>query len=112
MKLSPEEAKAAAEDMVRKTKAKREKEEREVERLREQERLRSGKELLVSSLLCLALFDPLADVITCSLEFCDFNYVLATSRMGIVTNFRTVNGADANHIFISLERLLQCLHQL
>lgn len=47
MKLTPEEAKAAADEILRKAKAKREKEERELERLREQERVRSGKELLV-----------------------------------------------------------------
>lgn len=50
MKLSPAEAKAAAEEILRKAKMKREKEERELERLREQERIRSGKELLVRSL--------------------------------------------------------------
>lgn len=49
MKLSPAEAKAAAEEILRKAKVKREKEERELERLREQERIRSGKELLVRS---------------------------------------------------------------
>lgn len=51
VKLSPEQARAAAEDAIRKTKAKREKEERELERLREQERVRSGKELLAAKKL-------------------------------------------------------------
>lgn len=46
MKLSPRSAKAAAAELVRKAKAKKEKEEREMEKLREQERIRSGKELL------------------------------------------------------------------
>lgn len=46
VKLSPEEAKAQAAELLRKAKLKREKEEKEAERLREQERIRSGKELL------------------------------------------------------------------
>lgn len=48
IKLSPEEAKAQAADLVRKAKLKKEKEEREMEKLREQERIRSGKELLIA----------------------------------------------------------------
>jgi len=51
VKLSPAEAKAAAEEILRKAKVKREKEERELERLREQERIRSGKELLAAKKL-------------------------------------------------------------
>lgn len=51
VKLSPEEAKAAAEEILCKAKTKREKEERELERLREQERVRSGKELLAAKKL-------------------------------------------------------------
>lgn len=41
-KLSPEEARQAAEELLRKAKEKREREERELERLREQERIRAG----------------------------------------------------------------------
>jgi hypothetical protein len=44
-KLTPEEAKAKADELLRKAKAKREAEEREMEKLREAERIRSGKEL-------------------------------------------------------------------
>jgi len=44
-KLSKEEAKQQAAELLRKAKLKREKEEREAEKLREQERVRSGKEL-------------------------------------------------------------------
>ena len=43
--LTPEEAKAKADELLRRAKAKREAEERELERLREAERIRSGKEL-------------------------------------------------------------------
>lgn len=44
-KLTPEEARAQAEALILKAKKKREAEERETERLREQERIRGGKEL-------------------------------------------------------------------
>ena len=44
-KLTPEEAKAKAEELIRKAKERREAEEREMEKLREAERIRSGKEL-------------------------------------------------------------------
>jgi polyhydroxyalkanoate synthesis regulator phasin len=44
-KLTPEEAKARAEELIKQAKAKREKEEKEMEKLREAERIRSGKEL-------------------------------------------------------------------
>mmetsp|Transcript_25789 Transcript_25789/g.35592 ORF Transcript_25789/g.35592 Transcript_25789/m.35592 type:complete len:392 (-) Transcript_25789:129-1304(-) len=44
-KLSKEEAKAKAEELVRKAKQKREAEERAAEKLREQDRIRSGKEM-------------------------------------------------------------------
>jgi len=44
-KLSPDEAKAQAEQLIRKARERREAEERERERLREKERLRYGKEL-------------------------------------------------------------------
>lgn len=44
-KLSPEEARLKAEELVRKAKERREREERETERLRELERIRMGKEL-------------------------------------------------------------------
>jgi hypothetical protein len=44
-KLSPEEARAQAAELLRRAKARREAEERERERLREQERVRAGKEL-------------------------------------------------------------------
>ncbi|KAK9831953.1 hypothetical protein WJX81_002741 [Elliptochloris bilobata] len=45
-KLSAEEARKHAEEMIRKAKERREKEERELERLREAERIRAGRELL------------------------------------------------------------------
>ncbi|EEH53598.1 uncharacterized protein MICPUCDRAFT_69863 [Micromonas pusilla CCMP1545] len=47
-KLSKEEAKAKAEELRKTMAAKKEKEEKELERLREQERIRSGKELLAA----------------------------------------------------------------
>jgi hypothetical protein len=46
VKLTAAEAKAEMAELVRKSKAKKEKEERDMEKLREQERIRSGKELL------------------------------------------------------------------
>ncbi|EFN54376.1 hypothetical protein CHLNCDRAFT_31757 [Chlorella variabilis] len=48
-KLSPEEAKAQAAELVRKVRERREREERETERLREQERIRAGKELALAA---------------------------------------------------------------
>lgn len=45
-KLTPEEAAQAAEDLRKKIKAKNQKEEAELEKLREKERIRAGKELL------------------------------------------------------------------
>lgn len=48
-KLTPEEAKAAAAELIRKAKEKREREEREMERLREAERIRAGKELALAA---------------------------------------------------------------
>ncbi|KAK9803636.1 hypothetical protein WJX72_007545 [[Myrmecia] bisecta] len=50
-KLSPEEARKEAEELVRKAKANREKEEAELAKVREQERIRSGKELLAAKRL-------------------------------------------------------------
>uniref|UniRef100_A0A7R9VJY6 UBA domain-containing protein n=1 Tax=Chlamydomonas euryale TaxID=1486919 RepID=A0A7R9VJY6_9CHLO len=47
-KLSPEEAKKRADELVRKAKEKREREEKEAERHRELERIRSGKEMLAA----------------------------------------------------------------
>jgi polyhydroxyalkanoate synthesis regulator phasin len=44
-KLTPEEAKAKAEELLRQAKIKREKEEKAMEKLREAERIRSGKEM-------------------------------------------------------------------
>lgn len=44
-KLTPEEARLKAEDMVRKAKEKKAKEEKEMEKMRELERIRSGKEM-------------------------------------------------------------------
>mmetsp|Transcript_9454 Transcript_9454/g.10958 ORF Transcript_9454/g.10958 Transcript_9454/m.10958 type:complete len:428 (-) Transcript_9454:295-1578(-) len=44
-KLTPEEAKAEAAELIRKAKIKKDQEEREMEKLREKERIRSGKEL-------------------------------------------------------------------
>ncbi|GAB4822019.1 hypothetical protein N2152v2_009065 [Parachlorella kessleri] len=48
-KLSPEEAKAAAAELVRRAREKREAEERELEKLRERERIRAGKELALAA---------------------------------------------------------------
>lgn len=48
VKLTKEEARVKAEELRKSMAAKKEKEEREMERLREQERIRSGKELLVA----------------------------------------------------------------
>eukprot|EP00884_Botryococcus_braunii_P020187 jgi/Botrbrau1/6852/Bobra.152_2s0012.1 len=47
-KLSQEDARKQAEELVRKAREKREKEEKELEKLREQERVRAGKELLAA----------------------------------------------------------------
>ena len=44
-KLTPEEAKAKAEELIRQARIKREKEEKAMEKLREAERIRSGKEM-------------------------------------------------------------------
>ena len=44
-KLTPEEAKAKAEELIKQAKMRREKEEKEMEKLREAERIRSGKEM-------------------------------------------------------------------
>ncbi|KAL4429552.1 hypothetical protein ABPG77_008601 [Micractinium sp. CCAP 211/92] len=48
-KLSPEEAKAAAAELIRRARERRERDEREAERLREQERIRAGKELALAA---------------------------------------------------------------
>ena len=46
-KLSPEEARLKAEEMIRKTKERKAKEEKEMEKMRELERIRSGKEMTI-----------------------------------------------------------------
>lgn len=48
-KLTPEEAKAAAAELIKRARERREREEKETERLREQERIRAGKELALAA---------------------------------------------------------------
>ncbi|KAI3435819.1 hypothetical protein D9Q98_001877 [Chlorella vulgaris] len=48
-KLTPEEARAHAAELIRKAKDKREREEKEMEKLREAERIRAGKELALAA---------------------------------------------------------------